>query len=134
VTQLSFNPASDDSMELWDIVSKSAPHSLVVDGVVRVIDDDSHTFDLGPRQLARSGNKVVWKLPAMSPIRPTAASPASRRGVLYPSAPSRVLRARPQRHSLLSSPKANPLGLVGPGSQIDCLTPDRIVAGVKPSR
>jgi hypothetical protein len=49
-------------MELWDIVSKSAPHSLVVDGVVCVIDDDPHAFGLGPGQLARSGNKVVRKL------------------------------------------------------------------------
>ena len=56
------DPTSNDPVQFGHVVPKSAPHPVVVDAVVGVVDDDAHSLDLGPRELARPRDKILREL------------------------------------------------------------------------
>lgn len=51
-------PPLDDPVQFGNVITEGSPNLLVVNAVVGMVDHDSHPPDLGPGQLARSGNKL----------------------------------------------------------------------------
>jgi len=57
-TELLLGPPLDQAAEDSDVIAQCPPNALIVDAVVRVVNDDAHTFDLCPWELSGASNQL----------------------------------------------------------------------------